>query len=59
MYNKPAPNNKNGGPGDPPKKKAKASNVLKKPSYSLMQSISGTDTTSYEMVPGKTQVEWK
>ena len=39
---------------DPPKREKKMEAVMKKPSYSLMQSIRGTDTTSYEMVPGKT-----
>ena len=52
-----SPLNKNGGPGDPPKKGRKVASVKKKPSYSLMQSIKGTDTTSYEMVPGKTTME--
>ena len=53
MYKKSAPTNKNVGPGDPPKK-AKASNVLKKPSYALSQKIDKItgDTTSYEMIPG-------
>ena len=53
----PSPFNKNGGPGDPPKGGKKATSVKKKPNYSLMQSIRGTDTTSYEMIPGKTKME--
>ena len=52
-----SPFNQNGGPGDPPKRGKKMEAVKQKPSYSLMQSISGTDTTSYEMVPGKTTME--
>lgn len=52
-----SPFNQNGGPGDPPKREKKIEGVKKKPSYRLMQSISGTDTTSYEMVPGKTTME--
>lgn len=39
------------------KKGKKIEGVKKKPSYSLMQSIHGKDTTSYEMVPGKTTME--
>jgi len=49
----PSPFNKNGGPGDPPQKKAQ-SKVATKPSYALSQKINKTtgDTTSYEMIPG-------
>ncbi len=35
----------------------KVNKVEKKPSYRLAQRISGTDTTSYELVPGKTTME--
>jgi len=43
-----SPMNQNGGPGDPP---------TKKPAYRLSQEISKGDTTSYELVPGKTTME--
>ena len=54
-----SPMNQNGGPGDPPaKREKKMEAVKKKPSYRLMQGITSTgDTTSYEMVPGKTRME--
>ena len=49
----PAPFNMNGGPTDPPAKKAQKK-VATKPNYALSQKINKAtgDTTSYEMIPG-------